>query len=139
MRRLRWVALSAVSAAALAAPHPLAPLSAGEMRTAVGIIRSSGRLPASTSFSFIALDEPPKEAVLRQTAAHRRAFAVVYDRASNRTYEAIADLDDRSVASWKEIPGAQPPLGGRDSAVADRIARNDPRWGQAMRARGIRD
>ena len=37
------------------------------------------------------------------------------------------------------MPGAQPPVGGEDSALADQIVRADPRWRDAMRARGIRD
>jgi primary-amine oxidase len=122
-----------------AAVHPLSPLTAAEIRDAVRIFRASGHAPASARFHFIALDEPPKDAVLRHAAAPRRAFAVVYDRATNRTGEAIADLTAGKLASWKVIPGAQPPVGDTDSALADRIVRADSRWRDAMRARAIRD
>ena len=121
------------------APHPLTPLTAAEIHAAVGILRNSGRLPAASRFSLIALDEPPKEAVLRGTVLPRRAFAVIYDRAANRTFEGIADLSSGQIASWKEIPGAQPPVGENDSTIADRIVRADPRWRECLRARGIRD
>ncbi|HSU67354.1 MAG TPA: hypothetical protein VLJ39_10810, partial [Tepidisphaeraceae bacterium] len=131
-------ALMLVYGAACAA-HPLTPLSAAEIRQAVQIFRASGHAPASARFHFIALDEPPKEAVLRQAATPRRAFAVIYDRATNRTGEAIADLSAGKLASWKEVPGVQPPLGEQDSAVADRIVRSDSRWRDALRARGLRD
>jgi len=122
-----------------ASPHPLTPLSNAEIRAATQIFRASGRLPADARFSFLSLDEPAKEAVLHETATPRRAFAIVYDPAANRTYEAIADLSANRLASWKEVPGAQPPLGSADSGIADRIARSDPRWDKAMRARGISD
>ncbi len=122
-----------------AAPNPLAPLSADEIREAVRIFRASGRLPKPARFNFLALDEPPKDAVLKGLAVPRRAFAVIYDHEANRTYEAVADLSANRLASWKDVPGAQPPVGEQDSALADRIVRSDPRWNAAMRARGIRD
>jgi len=131
-----WLAFASL---AVAAPHSLAPLSAAEIRSAVAILKASGRLPAAARFSLIMLDEPPKELVLRNASVPRRAFAVVYDRVGNHTYEAIADLSAKRVDSWKEIPGVQPPMGGADSAQADRLARSDPRWQAALRARGIRD
>ncbi|HJT87107.1 MAG TPA: primary-amine oxidase, partial [Bryobacteraceae bacterium] len=43
------------------------------------------------------------------------------------------------LASWKEIPGAEPVITGEDSGLADSIVRADPRWVRAMRERGIRD
>ena len=124
---------------AAAASHPLAPLTADEIRAAVKIYRASGRVPGAARFSLIALDEPPKDSVRRNLAVARRAFAVIYDRATDKTFEAIADLTAGTLASWKDIPGAQPPLGGADSGVADRIVRADPRWNTALRARGISD
>jgi len=122
-----------------AAPNALAPLTAAEIRAAVAIVKSSGKLAGTYRFNFVALDEPPKVDVLRDAAVPRRAFAVIYDRDANRTYEAIADLSSGRLASWKEIPGAQPPVGESDAALADRIVRADPRWNQAIRARGVRD
>jgi primary-amine oxidase len=117
--------------------HPLAPLTANEIRAAVRILNASGRVPPGARFSLVALDEPPKELVLRQVALPRRAFAVVYDDAANQTWEALADLDAGRVDQWKQIPGAQPAIGAEDSGLADRIVRNDPRWQQSLRARGI--
>jgi primary-amine oxidase len=137
LRGLVW--MTVMAAASPAAPNPLAPLTAGEIRAAVRIFKASGRLPSEPRFNFLALDEPPKETVLKGLAAPRRAFAVVYDRSANRTYEAVADLSANRLASWKEVPGAQPPVGEADSSLADRIVRSDPRWDQALRERGIRD
>ena len=133
------VFLAEVACQQAARAHPLSPLTAGEIAAAVRIFRTSGHAPESARFNFIALDEPPKEAVLRGAAVPRRAFAVIYDYATNRLGEAIADLSAERLASWKEIPGAQPPIGETDSTIADRIVRSDPRWAAALRARGIRD
>jgi primary-amine oxidase len=119
--------------------NPLAPLSAAEISAAVRIFRASGHAPDSARFNFLALDEPPKEAVLRGATVPRRAFAVIYDFATNRLGEAIADLSANKIASWKEIPGAQPPMTETDSVIADRIVRTDPRWVAALRGHGVRD
>lgn len=120
-------------------PHPLTPLSADEIRSAARILRESGRMNVAERFSIIELQEPPKEQVLHGGDVPREAFAVIYDRAANQTFEAVADLTTGRVASWKAIPGAQPPLGEQDSARADRIVRADPRWRQALEERGIRN
>jgi len=129
-------------AAAAKEPHPLAALSADEIRAASGIIRSSGRMPAGAHFSLIELEEPPKQQVLHGANGAplaRRAFAEIYDARANQTYEAIADLTAARLVSWKLIPGVQPPLGESDSVLADRIVRSDPRWNAALAARGIRN
>ena len=136
---MRFFALFLAALLARAATHPLTPLSAEEIRTATGILRSSGRLPQPSRICTVTLDEPAKEDVLRNVPLPRRAFAVVYDHSANRTYEAIADLSAGRLVSWKEIPGAQPPIGENDSVIADRIVRSDPRWRQALQERGIRD
>ena len=134
---LSYAAIAAL--ACRAAPNPFAPLTAAEIRSAVTIFKNSGRLQGTYRFNFIALDEPAKAAVLRDAAVPRRAFAIIYNRDANRTYEAVADLASGQLASWKEIPGAQPPVGEYDSTLADRIVRSDPRWREALRVRGIRD
>ncbi len=139
MRRTLFLICLIGAACLFAAPHPLSPLTAGEIRAAANLLRSPDRFPAGGIFSLIALDEPPKEMVLAKTAVPRRAFAVIYDRKRNQTFEAIANLSTSAIDSWKLIPGAQPAINSQDSDLADGIVRADPRWAQAMRERGIRD
>jgi primary-amine oxidase len=128
-----------IAQTAVAAPHPLAPLTAAEIRAAARIIRGASHFPQDGQFSVLTLDEPPKEQVLAKTAVPRRAFAVIYSHPANQTFEAIANLTTGAIDSWKEIPGAQPAIDGEDSDLADQIVRADPRWAQAMRDHGIRD
>ena len=135
----RVVLLLLTTVAAGQTVHPLTPLTAREIRAAAGILKDSGRMPRGAEFSILTLDEPPKEAVLRGTPTARRAFAVIYDRRANRTFEGVADLAAAKVVSWKEIPGVQPAITGEDSELADRIVRADPRWGRAMGERHITD
>jgi primary-amine oxidase len=140
----RDCALGLLLAAAVAAPpafaaNPFAPLTAREIRATVRMIRAYGRVSQRARFSFIALDEPPKQMVLRGETPPRRSFAVVYDPAANRTWEAVANLSELHLDSFKEVPGVQPALTGQDSEQAARIVRADPRWLQAMHERGITD
>jgi primary-amine oxidase len=123
--------------AAAAAPHPLAPLTADEIRAAARMFRASPKFPAGAQFSVLTLDEPPKDKILAKSSIPRRAFAVIYDHAADHTFEAVANLASSAIDSWKQIPGAEPAVDGEDSELADRIVRADPRWAEAMRARGI--
>jgi primary-amine oxidase len=147
MRIRQLIVLLSAAGCAWGAGNPLAPLTAAEMREAVRIVKTSGRAPDGSRFSEIALKEPPKDAVLRAAAGAasnaaappRRAFLMIYNDASNQPFEAVANLTGKSLESWKEIPGAEAPITGEDSNLAFEIARRDPRYAQALAARGIRD
>ena len=136
--RLGVVLLFAIAGAAQPV-HPLAPLSADEIRAAAKLFHESGHLPADARFSELKLREPPKEAVLRGQAVPRQAFGVVYDYRRNQTFEGIADLSERRVVSWREIPGAQPAITSEDSARAEEAMRADPRFRRALNERGLHD
>lgn len=131
--------LALLPLALVAATHPLAPLTAPEIRTATEILRADSRIPAAARIDLMALDEPAKDVVLRRVATPRRAFAVLYDYSGNHTWEAVANLETHKLDRLQEIPGAQPMVTGDDSVRADQIVRNDPGWQRAMFARGIRD
>jgi primary-amine oxidase len=133
------ILIAALAACRTAPPplDPLASLTASEIRDTSELLRP--RVPPSTRFSLITLDEPPKEIVLRGIPTPRRAFAVLYDPESNQTWEAVANLSTRRVDRLQPVPGVQPLVTGDDSSRADQIVRADPRWRAALEARGIRD
>jgi primary-amine oxidase len=121
---------------------PLDPLSAGEITLAVQVLRAEGKVTESSRFSLIALREPAKAEALNFKPGEpmrREAFAVVYERSLNRTFEAVVDLRKRSPLSWKEIPGVQPIMMNEELSLVTSIVRNDPQWQAAMRKRGITD
>jgi primary-amine oxidase len=122
-----------------AAPHPLTPLAADEIAAAARIIRESHRVPDAARFTILTLDEPPKDSVLHNLNPPRRAFAVLYDGATDHTFEAVANLTTRKLDRADLIPNVEPMIGAEDSARVDRILRADPRWRQALLARGIRE
>jgi primary-amine oxidase len=138
MRLLFSILLGA--AAAFAEPvHPLAPLSADEIRLAARIFRDSGHMPAGARFAELKLEEPPKDAVLHNANVPRQAFAVIYDYRDNATFEGVADLSSHRVVSWHAVPGAEPAITAEDSERAEQVMRADPRFRRAMEERGIHD
>lgn len=129
-------------AAALAATHPLDPLSKEEIAAAVEALKSGGKASASSRFPILVLREPPKQEVLnfRPGGAFRReAFVTVLDQQSHQTFEAVVDLRAKSVVSWKQVPGVQPEITPEELSSTPAIVRADPRWQDAMRKRGITD
>ncbi len=143
-----WIALLALGASlvggcmAFAADHPLDPLTQDEIATTVQVLKAGGKITQSSRFPIIVLNEPPKEKVLKfeaEKAMRREAFAVVYERGPNQTFEAIVDCDHRSLLSWKEVPGVQPYFMNEDDDLTEEIVRADPRWQEALRKRGITD
>jgi primary-amine oxidase len=122
--------------------HPLDPLTKEELASTVRLLRAHNKVTEQSRFPIIVLHEPPKDEVLRYAPGsplRRQAFAVVYERARNQTFEAIVDLAAKKVASWKEIPGVQPPLMEEDLHMVDALVRADPGWQEAIRKRGITD
>lgn len=123
--------------------HPLDPLSKEELATTVAVLKDAGKVADSTRFVQIHLRESPKEKVLAFRSGQtfpRQSFAILYDWARNTTTEAVVDLDGKKLLSWKDVPNAQPAiLPGDDHGKAAEIVRDDPRWREAMRKRGIKN
>jgi primary-amine oxidase len=124
------------------ASHPLEPLSVTEVELAVKILKGEKQLSEAHRFVSVWLQEPPKPGVLAwngDEAWERKAFAVVYDRAARKTYEAIVSLTNRCVASWEEIPGVQPAFMIEEIFGVPEVIMADARWQEAMRKRGLTD
>lgn len=127
---------------AIAATHPLDPLSAQEIESAVKILKDMKNFPKEVLFSTVQLNEPPKAEVWSFKAGiafRREAFAIVMDRPRNKTYEAVIDLKGKKIVSWKEMIGVQPLIFDGEYADLKRIVKGDSRWKEAMKKRGISD
>lgn len=130
------------SPAAGQSTHPLDPLTASEIERAVSIFRGVKDFPNSALFSTVQLREPAKESVINfrpGNAYQREAFAIVFDREGNRTYEGVADLRTAKIISWKEVANVQPPVFMSEYEILDKLVHADERWQTAMRKRGITD
>jgi len=123
--------------------HPLEPLSKQEILDAVTVVKQRTPFGPASRFVLIQLKEPSKLEVLAYRAGSnfsRRALVIVYDYSSNLTNEAVVDLRERQLVSWKNIPGVQP--GGLledDDERAEKIVRAYAPWQEAMRRRRIND
>ena len=94
--------------------HPLEPLTADEVRSAVHLIKAGNTFTPTTRFISIMLKEPPKQAIRNwpaDPAPPREAIAVLFDNAGNQASRVILDLTAASVLSAQLAPaGAQPTL-----------------------------
>ena len=122
--------------------HPLDPLTADEIGRAWEMLRAARSLQASSRVISIALHEPPKEVVLGHQPGDpvaRAAEVVLIDTAAGKTYEALVSLTDGVVVSFTHVPGAQPAIVLDEFFECEAAVRADPRWQEAMRARGVTD
>ena len=69
----------------------------------------------------------------------RRAFVTMYDGAAKLVYEAVVDLGARVIDSWKSVPGRFPSYLVEHMTGVEEVVRDDPRWQEAMRKRGVTD
>lgn len=99
---------------ATAATHPLDPLTAGEISSAVEILRKERDLGEKVRFAGIVVNEPPKEQVLSFNPGdyfEREALVVLVDGEEEAAYEAVVSLGEGMVESWERIEGdVQPPI-----------------------------
>ncbi len=122
------------------AAHPLEPLTADEITTAVAIIRRDQQPAGDLRYPVLALQEPTKAELQRfaqgETIA-RRVAAVVLDRNSQRSFEATVDLTQRKLVHWNPLPNVHPIVLLEEYAEVADIVRKDPQWQAAMKKRGI--
>jgi primary-amine oxidase len=126
----------------LEAGHPLDPLSAGEIEVATRVVRKANPELERPSFAIVALAEPSKEDVIAFAPGDpiaRRARVVVLDSSTGTTYEGIVSLNHASLDSWRVMPNVQPPIMQHEMALAERVAKADRRFVEALERRGIED
>ena len=115
---------------AAVARHPLEPLSAGEVRGAVDLLKGAGKVNATTRFVSVSLLEPDKALVHRPggVAPPRRARAVLFDNAANACYEASLCLDEGELLSWEHVPGVQPSMTLDEQVECEQAVLNSPEF-----------
>ncbi|MEL6553791.1 MAG: primary-amine oxidase [Cyanobacteria bacterium J06621_11] len=122
--------------------HPLEPLTPDEIATAVAIVREQRSLSETVRFASVSLQEPNKEIVLSFEPGdriERRAFIVLLDNATGRTYEAIVSLNDGRITSWEYIPNVQPPIMLDEFVECEAAVKASPEFQAAIAKRGITD
>lgn len=130
----------AASRAAAAASHPLDPLTAAEIATAVRLVRAHPDLQGDILFPTVALNEPSKDIVRAFTpgaAFPREAFLEVLARTRRQTFEAIVDLRAKRLVSLTPRPGVQSAILSEEIDRVAPLVRADPAFREAMRKRGL--
>ncbi len=113
--------------------HALDGLDRAEVESAGDALRAAGELRAGVDLISLSTVEPEKHAA----DGERRALAVLYERANDRTREVIVDLAAHAVVARTDVPGAQPMLRNADYRLGRTLLANDPRWLAALARRGI--
>ncbi|HEY8642556.1 MAG TPA: primary-amine oxidase [Candidatus Dormibacteraeota bacterium] len=122
--------------------HPLDPLTADEVTAASQILKREQGLKESARFVTIALKEPAKPSVLAfkdGDPIDRQASIVLRERSEKKTYEAVVSISGEQVVSFREVAGVQPSIMLEEFLTAEEAVKNDPRWQEAMRKRGVND
>lgn len=120
--------------------HPLEPLTAAEICKAVEILRLAQSLNSSARFAQVVLHEPPKEVVMNYKESDpvfRKAFIIILDNATEKTFEAIVSITDETVESWTHIPDVQPGIMLDEFEECERVIKTNPEYLEALRKREI--
>jgi primary-amine oxidase len=120
--------------------HPLDALTAKEYWSVYETLQASGHVTSATRYAGVNIHEPPKQEVLRWKPGEpfrREALAIV--KQGRQTFEALVDVANQKLLSWKEIKGVEPVLIGDDEEGVEEAVRANPEFQAAMRKRGITD
>ena len=119
--------------------HPLDPLSAGEIRAAVAVLRRDRDVGTNWRFGTIELKEPAKAALASGDAIAREAIVSCWNRDDGQTYKAIVSLGDDRVASWEHRPGEQANFTETEFHECNTALRKEPKVLEALERHGIDD
>jgi primary-amine oxidase len=120
--------------------HPLDPLTADELASACRIASEGRGLDGRVRFPVVVRREPAKDDVLVWKPGDpldRQAELIVLDPASNLVSEAVVSITDGNVVSWRDVPGARPPLLFGEAVEAVEAVKRDGAWRAAMARRGV--
>ncbi|HET8852320.1 MAG TPA: tyramine oxidase, partial [Ktedonobacteraceae bacterium] len=123
-------------------PHPLDPLTAGEIEKTTRILRASGRITPRVRIMAYSLQEPAKGVVLAfqmDQPVVREVFAVMRDHERQLTIEALVSLTEETIRSWRERKDVQPALTYPELFAAQEAALSDASFQAACAVRGITD
>lgn len=121
--------------------HPLDPLTADEINSAIAAVQAKYH-GSNVFLPVVRLQEPDKDFVQSWTpgsAIPRKAFIVVFidTPPSGITRELVVSLGSSAkITSDQQIPGVQPPVLNAEYGIAATVPFNDPRFQAGLIARG---
>lgn len=121
--------------------HPLDPLSGAEIASAVRVLREKGGFGPGLRFISVMLREPSKGelAAFDDTGAvpPRRAGAILLDRDTESTFEAIVDLDSAELVESVKVEGVQPAIMVEEYEECEQLLKEHPDFHAALERRGL--
>jgi len=123
-------------------PHPLDPLTAGEISEAAAIVRRDQGVGDGWRFASIELREPAKAdlpALEDGRLVRREALVVCWNRADGQAYRGTVSLTGDEVTNWEHLPGQQPNITVDEWHECDEMLRAHPDLVAALARRGITD
>ena len=127
----------ACGAATTAPAHPLDPLTADEIRTAVRLMRGDARL-AHAAIPRVTLNEPPKADVLAADARSLPREARALATAGRSVFEVVIDLSGRRLKSVVERQDVEAPITLSEIESVKSVLDN-AEFRAGLRRRGIAD
>lgn len=116
--------------------HPLEPLTATEVQTAVSLLQKVPSFTATTRIISVMLKEPPKESVHawpETPGIDRRATAVLLDNSKNSASTVILNLTTGAVVDVKMAPpGSQPTLSIDEQVECEQAVLDSPAFKAAL-------
>ena len=134
-------ASSPPTTAPLVATHPLDPLTAREFAALKKLLLGPGGFSEHTVFSWVQLQEPPKEEVLAfgpDIPLHRQAFVVAISPEKKTAFEVVADLSASKIVSTKDLKNLQPYLAFSEFDHATKIVDESAEVRAALEKRGLK-
>jgi Cu2+-containing amine oxidase len=109
--------------------HPLDPLTAQEFAILKDILQKQGKFGDKTIYSWVQLQEPPKEEVLAVQPGQkfrREAQVVAISPEKKTAYEILVDLNAKNIESVKDLVNLQPFLAESEYKKAREIVDASP-------------
>ncbi|GAB3689957.1 primary-amine oxidase [Saccharopolyspora tripterygii] len=128
---------------ATATIHPLDPMTAQEVTRVREVLDEAGLLGEHVRFTFVALEEPDKTAVLEHRPGQevdRRFRAILLDLATGASHDTVVSTSRSTVDQVRRLDPAvdgQPPIIDSEFELVEEIVNADERWTSALRKRGI--
>ncbi len=132
---------------AVAATHPLDPLTEREIQVNRQVLVAAGKVGDATRFPLVNLAEPAKAEVLAFQPGDeidRQVDSLLLDMETGAAYEARVSVSRAELLSWREVtrreaPYGQPPVMDEEYGMVSDIVKADETWRAALARRGITD
>jgi len=124
------------------ARHPLDPVTADEVRSAVALVAGDERYESDMIIAHVRLFEPAKDAVVAHVAGaplDREVEVLLVPPSRLEAIEVVVSVTKGEVRAWTTSTGMRPALLFGESYSAIVGVKAHPEWQDALRRRGIED